>query len=58
LTEPSLGSFDRITDQDKAWRQQSLWAFPAIDGEQDDADREDDDPNEAKQQPPEMGGVA
>jgi hypothetical protein len=44
--EPSLGSFDRMTNQDKAWRQQSLWAFPAVDAEQDDADREDDDPRE------------
>ena len=25
--EPSLGSFDRMTDQSKAWRQQSLWGF-------------------------------
>jgi hypothetical protein len=32
----------------------SLWAFPALDAEVDDADLEDDDPNEAKQQPPEM----
>jgi hypothetical protein len=38
--EPSLGSFDRMTDQDKAWRQYSLWAFPAVDAEQDDADAE------------------
>lgn len=44
--EPSLGSFDRMTDQDKAWRTQSLYAFPAVDGEQDDCDREDDDPAE------------
>ena len=53
--EPSLGSFDRMTDQSKAWRQQSLWAFPEVDGEQDDCDREDDDPNEAKEQPLELG---
>lgn len=38
--EPSLGSFDRMTDQGKAWQQRSLWAFPAVDGEQDDADHE------------------
>ena len=56
--EPSLGSFDRMTDQSKAWRQQSLWAFPAVDAEVDDCDREEDDPDEAKQQPPEMEGVA
>jgi hypothetical protein len=52
--EPSLGSFDRMTNQDKAWRTQSLWAFPEVDGEVDDADREDDDPDEAKQQTTEM----
>ncbi len=56
--EPSLGSFDRMVDQDKAWRTQSLWAFPAVDGEVDDCDREDCDPSEDKQQPPEMGGAA
>ena len=56
--EPSLGSFVRMTDQSKAWRTQSLWAFPAFDGEVDDCDREDCDPDEAKQQPPEMGGAA
>lgn len=38
--EPSLGSFDLMTDQAKAWQQRSLWAFPAPDGEQDDADNE------------------
>jgi hypothetical protein len=38
--EPSLGSFDRMTDQDNA--------------EQDDCDSEDADPYEAKQQPPKM----
>lgn len=52
--EPSLGSFDRMTNQEKSWRTQSPWAFPAVDAEQDDCDREDDDPNEDKQQPPEM----
>jgi hypothetical protein len=57
--EPSLGSFDRMTDQSKSWRTcGSVWAFPEVDGEVDDADREDDDPNEAKQQPPELGGAA
>jgi hypothetical protein len=49
--ELSLGSFDRLMNQEKAWRQQSLWDFPAVDGEVDDCDREDDDPDEAKQQP-------
>jgi hypothetical protein len=48
--ELSLGSFDRLMNQEKAWRQQSLWDFPAVDGEVDDCDREDDDPDEAKQQ--------
>jgi hypothetical protein len=39
--EPSLGSFDRMTDQSKAWQQRSLWAFhDANDGEQDNADAE------------------
>jgi hypothetical protein len=39
--EPSLGSFDRMTDQGKAWQTRgSLWAFPVEDGEQDDADAE------------------
>jgi hypothetical protein len=53
-TEPSLGSFERLMNQEKSWRQQSLWAFPAVEGEVDDCDREDCDPNEAKQQPAEM----
>jgi hypothetical protein len=52
--EPSLGSFDRMTDQSKSWRTQTIWAFPAVDAELDDADREDCDPNEAKDQPLEM----
>ena len=38
--EPSLGSFDRMMNQDKAWRTQSLYAFPAVDGEHDTADDE------------------
>jgi hypothetical protein len=28
--EPCLGSFNRMTDQSKAWRTQSLWALPAL----------------------------
>src|SRR5258705_7813176 len=29
--EPSLGSFDRMTDQSKAWRTSgSLWAYPRL----------------------------
>jgi hypothetical protein len=27
------------------------WAYPTVDGEQDDCDREDDDPRELKLQP-------
>ena len=45
-----------MMDQSKAWRTSgSLWAYPPLDAEVDDCDREDDDPNEAKQQPLEMG---
>lgn len=44
--EPSLGSFDRMTDQTKSWRQGRLCEIPGIDAEQDDSDREDDDPAE------------
>ncbi|WP_128933959.1 hypothetical protein [Bradyrhizobium zhanjiangense] len=47
--EPSLGSFDRIIDQAHAWRSSGY-----NDLEQNDCDREDDDPEEAKQQSPEM----
>lgn len=53
--EPSLGSFDRMANQDKSWRQ-CLWDIPEYDAEQDDCDREDCDPDEDK--PPEMGGAA
>lgn len=52
--EPSLGSFDRMTDQTHAWRGGNY----DPDAEVDDCDREDCDPDEAKQQPPEMGGAA
>lgn len=38
--EPSLGSFDQMANQEKSWRTQSLWAFPAVDGEHDTADAE------------------
>ena len=41
--EPSLGSFDRMTDQSKSWRLR-LWDIPGVDAEQDDSDSEDDDP--------------
>jgi len=43
-----------MTDQGKAWRQTFYAVYSGVDGEQDDCDREDDDPGEAKQQPPEM----
>jgi hypothetical protein len=45
-TEPSLGSFDRMADQSKAWRQQAGELCFSIDAEQDDADHEDSDPAE------------
>ena len=38
--EPSLGSFDRMTDQSKAWQQRSTWPSPVVDAEQDTADDE------------------
>lgn len=39
--EPSLGSFDRITDQEKSYRQVSFWCLPSGgDLEQDDCDSE------------------
>lgn len=52
-TEPSLGSLDRAINQDRAWR-----GDYSADLEQDDCDREDDDPDEAKQQAPEMSPCA
>lgn len=53
--EPSLGSFDRMTDQGKAWLTVQGEFIAGPDAEVDDCDREDDDPDEAKQQPLEMG---
>jgi hypothetical protein len=41
--EPSLGSFDRLTNQAHAWRQ-SWSCFPGRDYEVDVADREADEP--------------
>ncbi len=38
--EPSLGSFDRLTDQEKSWRQGGLWEVPEIDAELDTSDDE------------------
>jgi hypothetical protein len=38
--EPSLGSFDRMIDQSKAWQQRSLYPYPAVDSEHDNADDE------------------
>ena len=53
--EPSLGSFDRLSNHLHAWEHRG-WGD--VDLEQDDADREDADPDEAKDQQPVMGGVA
>jgi hypothetical protein len=39
-TEPSLGSFDRMVDQSKGWRQQSGEPCYSADAEQDDAESE------------------
>jgi hypothetical protein len=50
--EPSLGSFDRMADQSKAWRQSAGELCFSIDAEQDDADNEDGDPAE-----PSLGSV-
>jgi hypothetical protein len=44
--EPSLGSFDRMADQSKAWRQTEGELCYSADAEQDDADSEDSDPAE------------
>jgi hypothetical protein len=52
--EPSLGSFDRMADQSKAWRQTSGELCFSIDAEQDDADHEDSDPAEES----EASGIA
>lgn len=47
-----------MVNQEKSYRQSSVWAFLPIDGEQDDCDREDDDPNEERQQAMEMSPCA
>lgn len=44
-SEPSLGSFDRMVNQDKSWRT-GLVEPVETDAEQDDSDKEDDDPAE------------
>lgn len=45
--EPSLGSFDRMTNEENSYRQVSTWCLPGgNDLEQDDCDREDSDPAE------------
>jgi uncharacterized membrane protein YukC len=38
--EPSLGSFDRMTNQEKSYSQSAEWTFLGHDLEQDSADRE------------------
>jgi hypothetical protein len=46
-SEPSLGSFDRMTNQEKSYRQRfGFGADYEADAELDDCDREDDDPAE------------
>ncbi len=50
--EPALGAFDRMTDQDRAWRTVQGEFIAGTDAEVDDCDREDDDPDEARDQPP------
>jgi hypothetical protein len=52
--EPSLGSADRLSNQIHAWKN-SGWGD--VDCEQDDSDREDADPDEAKLQPAVMGEI-
>jgi hypothetical protein len=49
---PSLGSFDRMADQSKAWRQSAGELCFSIDAEQDDADNDDGDRAE-----PSMGSI-
>ena len=44
--EPSLGSFDRMADQSKAWRQKFGELCLSADAQQDDADHKDSDPAE------------
>jgi hypothetical protein len=47
-SEPSLGSFDRMVDQDKSWRTVMGEDHVGTDCELDDCDREDDDPVEQR----------
>jgi hypothetical protein len=44
--EPSLGSFDRLADQSKAWLSTQGEFCVGTDAEVDDCDKEDDDPAE------------
>ena len=39
--EPSLGSFDRVVNQEKSYRATSNCPYPLVDAEVDDCDRED-----------------
>jgi hypothetical protein len=43
--EPSLGSFDRMTDQSQSWRQRGEYQT-GLDREEEDCDKEEDDPEE------------
>ncbi|WP_407174555.1 hypothetical protein [Bradyrhizobium sp. STM 3562] len=45
-SEPSLGSFDRMINQEKSYTQRMKWATFDHDLEEDDCDQEDDDPRE------------
>lgn len=47
--EPSLGSFDRMADQSKAWQQRGEFCSGS-DTEQDDSDHEDSDPGELSEE--------
>lgn len=51
--EREEGGDDRMMNQEKSYRQVSVWCLP-LDLEPDDCDREDGDPDEAMQQAPEM----
>jgi hypothetical protein len=54
--EPSLGSFDRLSNQLHAWKPTTAYGSGYdVDCERDDCDREDADPDEAKLQPAVMG---
>ncbi len=56
--EPSLGSFDRMVDQSKAWRQGNLLEPPEVDAELDDCDDEEaDEPEIGADDEPSLCGI-